>query len=126
MHAKTTARFDVIRNLVHTYLTSSFDRLILPSVLQGWEEIPVLSTSVGRITVSESACPSSSLPIEETSLQIHVYQPSDGDPVEEFSNGPKDGEEVVAATTCELPCIAWDGLWDSLIYSDNIKLKLLE
>jgi pachytene checkpoint protein 2 len=78
--------------------------------------------------VSESACPSSSLPIEEISLQIHVYQPSDGGGDEEFSNGAKEGEgeEVMAASACELPCISWDGLWDSLVYSDNIKLKLLE
>jgi len=42
--------------------------------------------------VSESACPSSSLPIEEILLQIHVYQPSDGGGDEEFSNGAKEGE----------------------------------
>lgn len=127
LSAKTTVRVDAVRHQVHTYLKSSFDRICLPSVIQGWEDIPVLSSSVERIAVSESACPSSSLPIDEISLQIHVYQPSDSDPVEEFSNGASDGgEEVMAATTCELPCIAWDGLWDSLIYSDNIKLKLLE
>jgi pachytene checkpoint protein 2 len=128
LNTKSTARFDTIRNLVHTYLSSSFDRICLPSTLQGWEDIPVLSTSVEHIIVSESSCPSSSLPMEEISLQIHVYQPSDGGDDEEFSNGAKDGEgqEVMAASACELPCIAWDGLWDSLVYSDNIKLKLLE
>lgn len=128
LNTKSTARFDSIRNLVHSYLTSSFDRICLPSTLQGWEDIPVLSTSVERIVVSESSCPSSSLPIEEISLQIHVYQPSDGDDDEEFSNGAKDGDgdEVMAASACELPRMGWDGLWDSLVYSDNIKLKLLE
>ena len=57
-----------------------------------------------------------------------MYQPCDAESEEEFSNGAGDGEgeEVMAATACELPCIAWDGLWDSLIYSDNIKLKLLD
>lgn len=57
-----------------------------------------------------------------------MYQPSDAESEEEFSNGAGDGEgeEVMAATACELPCIAWDGLWDSLIYADNIKLKLLD
>ncbi|KAF7985201.1 hypothetical protein HWV62_7818 [Athelia sp. TMB] len=127
LNTKTAVRADAVRHQVHTYLTSSFGRICLPSVIQGWEDLPILSTSVERITVSESACPSSSLPIDEISLQIHVYQPSDSDPVEEFSNGAGDGgDEVMAATTCDLPCIAWDGLWDSLIYSDNIKLKLLD
>lgn len=57
-----------------------------------------------------------------------MYQPSDAESEEEFSNGAGDGEgeEVMAATACELPCVAWDGLWDSLIYADNIKLKLLD
>ena len=57
-----------------------------------------------------------------------MYQPCDAESEEEFSNGAGDGEgeEVMAATACELPCIAWDGLWDSLIYADNIKLKLLD
>ena len=128
LNKKSTARFDTIRNLIHSYLTSSFDRICLPSTLQGWEDIPVLSTSVEHIIVSESSCPSPSLPIEEISLQIHVYQPSDSGEDEEFTNGPRDGEgeEVMAASACELPCIGWDGLWDSLVYSDNIKLKLLE
>lgn len=113
---------------MHNYLTTSIHTLTIPSILTGWEETPVLSSSVQRISISESSCPSSFLPIEEASLQIHVYQPCDAESEEEFSNGARDGEgeEVMAATACGLPCIAWDGLWDSLIYSDNIKLKLLD
>lgn len=128
LKTRATARFDTIRNLVHTHITSSCDRIGLPSTLQGWEDTPVLSSAVERIVVSESSCPSSSLLIGETSLQIHVYQPSNIDSLEEFSNGPRDGdgEEIMAASACELPCIAWEGLWDSLIYSDNIKSKLLD
>lgn len=32
----------------------------------------------------------------------------------------------MAATMTELPNRSWDGLWDSLIYADDIKLKLLD
>ncbi|KNZ74410.1 Thyroid receptor-interacting protein 13 [Termitomyces sp. J132] len=32
----------------------------------------------------------------------------------------------MAASVCELPNSTWEGLWDSLIYADDIKLKLLD
>lgn len=128
---RTTARFDTIRNQVQAYLTSSFDRICLPSVLEGWEEIPGLASSVERIVVSESSCPSPSLTLEEMALNIHVYQPNDSDSFEEFSNsggGVRDdeGDETMAASVCELPNRSWEGLWDSLIYADDIKMKLLD
>ncbi|KAG6855050.1 hypothetical protein C0991_005979 [Blastosporella zonata] len=62
-------------------------------------------------------------------LQIHVYQPSESDSFEEFSNsaGVRDGDDdTMAASVCELPNRTWEGLWDSLIYADDIKLKLLD
>ncbi|KAJ3539964.1 hypothetical protein NM688_g6295 [Phlebia brevispora] len=123
-----TARFDTIRNTVHQYITTSFSHIYLPSTLQGWEDVPLLASSVDRIVASESSCPSTSLPIEQISLQIHVYQPSDVDTFEELAsgNGRGDSEEVTAANVCELPSLAWEGLWESLIYSDDIKSKLLD
>ncbi|KAK7695669.1 hypothetical protein QCA50_000305 [Cerrena zonata] len=123
-----TARFDTIRHAVHTYITSSFSHLYLPSTLQGWEDVPLLLTSVSRIIASESPCPSPSLPIEQVSLQIHIYQPSDADAFEELAsgNGRGEGEEVMAATVCELPSIGWEGLWESLIYEDDVKTRLLD
>jgi hypothetical protein len=126
---RTTARFDSISNSVLSYITSSFDRISLPSTLEGWEDDSDLASSVERIVASESSCPFSSLSLEEMLLQIHIYQPCDSDFFEEFSNdggGGADGEEVMAATVCELPNRNWEGLWDSLVYADNIKLKLLD
>lgn len=111
------------------FITNSYDPIQLPSVLRGWEADPTLASSVDRIAVSESACPSISLPLKEVSLEIHAYQPHETDAVEEYANGAsgRDGEEnVLAASVCELPCKAWEGLWDGLIYADNIKLKLLD
>ncbi|KAH9951790.1 P-loop containing nucleoside triphosphate hydrolase protein [Amylocystis lapponica] len=123
-----TSRFDTIRNAVHTYLTSSLSYIYLPSTIQGWEDVPLLASSVTRIVASESPCPSPSLPIEQVALQIHVYQPSDADAFEELASGSGrgEGEDVMAASVCELPSMAWEGLWESLIYSDDIKAKLLD
>ncbi|THV03302.1 AAA-domain-containing protein [Dendrothele bispora CBS 962.96] len=125
---RATARFDTIRDRVYNWL-QSFDRLNLSSVLNGWEDVSELASSVERIATSESACPSQSLPIDEMALQIHVYQPSDSDSFEEFSNGVgarDDDDETMAASVCELPNRSWEGLWDSLIYADDIKMKLLD
>lgn len=122
-----TSRFDTIRNTVHNYLTTSLTHIYLPSVIQGWEEIPLLASSVSRISASESPCPSPSLSLEKISLQVHVYQPSDADAFEELaSGGGGDSEEIMAASVCELPSLAWEGLWESLIYADNIKSRLLD
>lgn len=127
--ANATARFDTIRNAIYNYITSSFSHLYLPSTLQGWDEIPLLASSVDRVYASESqSCPSPSLPLQQVDLQIHVYQPSDSDAFEELASGSGrgDGEEVMAASVCELPSLGWEGLWESLIYSDDIKSKLLD
>lgn len=121
------ARFDTIRTAVYKYITSSFSRIYLPSTLQGWDDVPLLASSVDRIVASESPCPSPSLAIEQASLHIHVYQPSDTDAFEEVAGGGGgEGEEVMAASVCELPSLEWEGLWDSLIYADDIKSRLLD
>ncbi|KAJ3778370.1 P-loop containing nucleoside triphosphate hydrolase protein [Lentinula raphanica] len=126
LKSRSTSRFDTIRNHVHAWM-STFDRINLSSTLDGWEDVPELAASVERIVTSESSCASVSLPVDEMALQIHVYQPCDSDAFEEFSNSNnEDDDETMAATVRELPNRSWEGLWDSLIYEDNIKMKLLD
>lgn len=123
----STARFDTIRNAVHQYISKSFETIALPSKLDGWEHVPVLASSVEQITACESSSPTTYLPVAQASLQIHVYQPTDGDSAEGFSTGPSgDGEELTAASVCELPSRQWEGLWDSLIFPDDTKSRLLD
>ncbi|KAI0771888.1 P-loop containing nucleoside triphosphate hydrolase protein [Trametes elegans] len=123
-----TSRFDTIRNAVHSYLTTSLSHIYLPSVIDGWEDVPLLASSIEKIVAAECPCPTSSLPLEQTALQIHVYQPTDTDAFEELTSGSGrgDDEQVMAASVCELPSLSWEGLWESLIYSDDIKSKLLD
>ncbi|KAF8898173.1 P-loop containing nucleoside triphosphate hydrolase protein [Gymnopilus junonius] len=128
LNARASARFETIRNHVHSYVTS-VDRLAIPSTLDGWDDIPELASSVDRISVCESQCTAPSLTIEEMSLQIHVYKPSDSDAFEEFSNSAgnrNEDDDTMAASVCELPNKNYEGLWDSLIYADDVKMKLLD
>lgn len=66
--------------------------------------------------------------MNEMAIQVHVYQPSK-DTFEEYSNSAgsrEQDEDTMAATVCELPNRLYEGLWDSLIYAGNIKMKLLD
>ncbi|KAF7352977.1 Pachytene checkpoint protein 2 [Mycena venus] len=128
LQPRATARFETIRARVSDFVRG-FDRINLSSTLEGWEDVPELASSVERILVSESSCASHSLHISEMSLQIHVYQPADTDSYEEFTNSTgtrQDDDETMAATVCELPNRGMEGLWNSLIYADDIKMKLLD
>ncbi|KAG1907407.1 AAA-domain-containing protein [Suillus fuscotomentosus] len=129
LSTKSRRRVDIIQGLVRDFITQNYDPITLPSILNGWEGDPTLASSVERIAISESPCPLKLLRLKEVSLEIHAYQPHETDAVEEYANGTpgRGGEEnVLAASVCELPCKAWEGLWDGLIYADNIKLKLLD
>lgn len=127
LNAKASARFDTIRSLVHTFVMSH-DRIGIPSVPEGWQDLPELASSVEIINICEAPCPKQSLSTEEVILHVHVYQPADGDSFEEFSNdsGGRDDGDTMTASVCELPNKSWDGLWNSLIYADDIKLKMLD
>ncbi|TFK27087.1 AAA-domain-containing protein [Coprinopsis marcescibilis] len=127
LQPRTATRFDTIRGYVQKYLLS-LDRIGIPSKLSGWQDVPELASSVEQIAICEARCPSTSLSIQETLPQIHVYQPLDSGSFDEFSNssGGEDDDGTMAATVCELPNKNWEGLWDSLIYSGDVKMKLLD
>jgi pachytene checkpoint protein 2 len=112
---------------VHNYL-QSLDRIAIPSKPQGWQSVAELASTIEQIAICESRCPSTSLSIPETSFQIHVYQPLESGSFDEFSNAAsgEDEDDTMAASVCELPNRNWEGLWDSLIYSNDVKLKLLD
>jgi len=122
-----TARFDAIRQAVHEFITTSFGAVIWPStVIEGWETIPKLESSVERIYASESSCTERSIPISQANLHIHVFQPYPDDTYDEFTGSGDGEEEVVSATVCELPSKNLEGLWENLIYADGVKSKLLD
>ncbi|KAH9963174.1 thyroid receptor-interacting protein 13 [Russula dissimulans] len=123
----STARFDTIRDAVHQYISKSFETIPFSSNLDGWKDVPVLASSVEQITACESSSAESYLPVARASLQIHVYQTIDGDIIEGLTAGPSDdGEQTTAASVCELPSMQLEGLWDSLIFPDDTKTKLLD
>lgn len=125
LQPRATTRFETVRGRVHEWI-SSFQRINLGTEILGWkDDIPDIASSIERIAVSESSCPSPSLPLEAMVLQIHVYQPSESNSFDEFTTTGED-DDTTAASVCELPNRNWEGLWDSLIYADDIKMKMLD
>ncbi|KAG9051015.1 hypothetical protein FS837_000123 [Tulasnella sp. UAMH 9824] len=116
---------DSIKKSVKDFLAGYAETIMFPSTITGWTTSPALANNIDLLRITESTSPSGSVPFSQAELEIHVYQPTDGDAFEEFATSKTDGEEVVAASVCELPCRNWDGLWDTLLYSDDIKPRLL-
>jgi len=62
------------------------------------------------------ASPDRTIPLDQAFLEIHVYQPSEAEAFEELATSGNDnspGDDVMAASVCELPSKALDGLWDT-------------
>ncbi|KAF9779464.1 P-loop containing nucleoside triphosphate hydrolase protein [Thelephora terrestris] len=122
-----TVRFNVVRQAVHEFMTTSFGAVIWPSTaIEDWQTNPILGSSVERIYASEFSCSGRSIPISQADLQIHVFQPYSDDTYDECTGGGDGEEEVVSATVTEMPSRSLEGLWESLIYSDGVKSKLLD
>ncbi|CAE6471588.1 unnamed protein product [Rhizoctonia solani] len=123
---RSGVRHDMIRNAVEALL-KTHEYINIPNTFQDWVGDPVLGDDVELIHITESAAPTSELPISAANLLIHVYQPTDGPIEDQFASGGDDDDEAIVVTTvCELPSRVWEGLWDTLIYEDNIKSRLLD
>ena len=55
-----------------------------------------------------------------------MFQPYPDDTYDECTGGGDGEEEVVSATVTEMPSKSLEGLWESLIYADGVKSKLLD
>ncbi|GHJ89240.1 hypothetical protein NliqN6_5642 [Naganishia liquefaciens] len=134
---RSMMRFGVIQNLISTYIHENFDRLEVGAELEGWREVQTLANSVDRLCVTESSSPDAFPEVAKCRIVVHVYQPSARNIIDEFAattggmfnpatfDEDDDETTVMAATVRELPSRDMDGLWDSLIYPDDVKPKLL-
>ncbi|KAG8699357.1 hypothetical protein FRC08_005362 [Ceratobasidium sp. 394] len=115
-----------IRSAVEKFLPESYIEINIPETVVGWHENPILGQEVELIRITEGASPTPELPISSANLIVHVYQTVDSGFEDQFASAGEDGDEVpVVATVCELPSRVWEGLWDTLVYEDDIKSRLL-
>ncbi|KAJ9101158.1 hypothetical protein QFC21_003376 [Naganishia friedmannii] len=149
--SRSMMRFAVIQAVISEYIQENFDRLEVGAELEGWRDIHTLANSVDRLVVAESSSTDAFPEVSKCRLAVHVYQPSSQHGVDEFAattggeyqshkrsvmwvlaktyvpikEEDNDESNVMAATVRELPSRDMDGLWDSLIYADDVKPRLL-
>ncbi|WVQ93563.1 hypothetical protein IAU59_000638 [Kwoniella sp. CBS 9459] len=101
--------------------------IALGTKLSGWEDIAIMDENVDRVWVEEGLNGVSSVRAEDANIQIHVYHANETDVLEEFSADfdDDDEEKVTAASMRTLPSLELDGVWDTLVYADDLKARLL-
>ncbi|GAA5823877.1 hypothetical protein JCM11251_003328 [Rhodosporidiobolus azoricus] len=127
----STMRYDLVRNLLHQHLDSEYETLLTHSEVHDWRDVGVLAQNVERVWIGECALPTSAVPLDSISLDLHIYQPPSSSRLTSFSSSPhpendEDGDsDVPAASVLELPSLSLEGVWDTLIYEGEVKEKLL-
>jgi hypothetical protein len=107
----------------------------VPSEYLGWKPHSGLAPNIDRVRLAElssSDMPSASvsafsvswLPAKQAHLRFHVYQCADDN--EDAAYAGEGEDEVMTASEVVLPVGKWEGLWESLIYPDDIKSRLLD
>ncbi|WVO23443.1 uncharacterized protein IAS62_004797 [Cryptococcus decagattii] len=117
-----------IMQIVTQFIEEDLARIELGCELYGWNEVKILKDHVERIWVEEGVAGVASVQVSEVDIQVHVYKTSLDNEVEEFSADLDDDEseeKVSAASVRSLPSAELDGIWDTLVYSDDIKARLL-
>lgn len=108
-------------------------RLFLPSKTRFMHRSQLKSSDAHFTPAVEEA-----IRLDHAQLHIHVYRPSQqyivdsfsaGEPGEDDAEDGNDGAgedaDIMAATVAQLPSVALEGVWDTLIYEDAVKLRLL-
>ncbi|SNX86604.1 related to PCH2 - putative ATPase [Melanopsichium pennsylvanicum] len=129
LHPDSTATDASIRAETISYLSRNCPTLTADTELLSWPQSPFLSANVDRIRIAEISSAIPSVPTSLAKVEVHVYQPPLSDIVDEFSaadpSSDDTADETTAASVSELPNRTLDGVWDTLVYSDGIKPKLL-
>ncbi|KAG0318094.1 Pachytene checkpoint protein 2, partial [Dissophora globulifera] len=92
---------------------------------------------VERVWVGECSGPASTaerhgfdsndIALENADLSIHVYQLHDQEAVEEYGDmGPGGEEPAMMAHHWTLPCEDLEGIWETMVFDDQIQSRLLE
>ncbi|KAG5440277.1 hypothetical protein PCANB_001847 [Pneumocystis canis] len=122
---KSTCRFDTAAHHVRQFLLENFSSLTLNTEFRNFEDEPLLMKHVEQIKVVEvSGSNKEILYLDEVDLDIHIYQLNSSLPAfNSFDDG--DQEDGPMAIVTELPSLSLEGLWDNLVFEDNIKNNLL-
>ncbi|WVQ62665.1 uncharacterized protein L199_000812 [Kwoniella botswanensis] len=111
---------------VKEHILSDVPEIFLGSYLSGWDKHQELGAHVEKVWIEEGD--QRTVDTKQADLNIHVYQPKRHEYIEDFNNELEDYDDedtVTAGSMRSLPSSELDGLWQTLIYSDNLKSRLL-
>lgn len=99
--------------------------MTLNTEFRNFEDEPLLMKHIEQIRVVEvSGSNKEILYLDEVDLDVHIYQLNNSLPfINNFDD--QDLEDGPMAIVTELPSLSLEGLWDSLVFEDNIKNNLL-
>ncbi|KAG5520067.1 hypothetical protein PMAC_001143 [Pneumocystis sp. 'macacae'] len=122
---KSTCRFDTAAHHVRQFLLENFSSLTLNTEFRNFEDELLLMKHVEQIRVVEaSGSDKEILYLDEVDLDIHIYQLNNDLPTLS-SFDYEDQEDGPMAIVTELPSLSLEGLWDNLVFENNIKNNLL-
>ncbi|KAJ3170599.1 Pachytene checkpoint protein 2 [Geranomyces variabilis] len=125
----STARYDHARKHVDCFLREHRPAVVLHTCVSRDElaDVPFLRENLEFIQICEirGAADGSDVHCldDNTVLSIHVFQLNEEEGVDQVGD---DEQDVVASNHWLLPARGLQGAWDSLIYEDNVQLKLLD
>ncbi|UZJ54704.1 hypothetical protein CBS101457_004024 [Exobasidium rhododendri] len=131
VEARLVARYDVNIGQIKSQILAFLETvpvLHCDTFVQGWQQLPVLQEYVDSVRICESSRQgNTSVETGKAELIVHAYIAAAQDDMDEMDlEGDEQGQdEVMAATVLELPNAALEGVWESLIYEDDVKSKLL-
>jgi hypothetical protein len=117
-------------------LLAAEDGFSVPSEYTTWRQHGSLAPNVARVQLAElsraadgagpAIDPFSAawLPAADAVLSVHVYACTEADEDPHYAGEGED--EVMASNETFLPVGKWEGLWESLLYPDDIKTRLLD
>ncbi len=113
LRPSSTATNEAVRAETIAFLTSRNTNLQGVRDITEFPTSPFLTANIDRIRIAEIA-PSPLvclvLPVSHAKLEVHVYQPSSTDIIDEFSAADPsadEGEETTAASVAECPTAVW-------------------
>ncbi|KAJ3014821.1 Pachytene checkpoint protein 2 [Thoreauomyces humboldtii] len=124
----STARYDSTRKHVETFLREFHPTVVLHTCIQPDElaDVPFLKEHLESIKICEVRGSGNAVSdvqaLSEAILSIHVFQLNAGEGVDHVG----EEEDVVASNHWVLPARGLQGVWESLIYDDDIQLQLLD
>lgn len=122
---KSNCRFDTASLHVRQFILENFSSLTLNTEFRNFEDEPFLTKHIEQIKVVEvSGSNKEILYLDEVDLDVHIYRLNHNVPlVNSFDD--QDLEDGPMAIVTELPSLSLEGLWDNLIFENNIKNNLL-